>query len=162
MGKNIFVFARLRGFIHGAVVLATLATAGCLSEPSGPHASEQQALNDAKKLWRAQNLSDYSYVFSRGCFCVLEYREPTTVTVRGGAVISAVAVSNGASRDTSSYSTVEGLFEVIQKAIDDNAATIQAKYDPTRGYLTSAYIDFDQRMADEEFSVEAKSLTPAR
>ena len=82
--------------------------------------------------------------------------------MRDGKIVSVVTVANGSPRDSSTYQTIEGLFDDIQQAIDEDAATIQAEYDPMRGYPTSAYIDIDQRIADEEISFEAKSLAPLR
>ena len=144
-------------------ILSALVVSGCVfTQPSGPHGAERAQLNSARQLWKAQALDDYTYVFSRGCFCVFEYREPVTITVRGGNIISVVSVASGSPRDASSYRTLEALFDIILNAIDKNAATIRAEYHPTRGHVTTAYIDMDQRIADEEISFEAKSLTPLR
>jgi Family of unknown function (DUF6174) len=154
---NVHVQARL------TLVLSSVVAAGCgIIGPTGPHADDQIRLTMARNQWRAQSLADYSYVFSRGCFCTLEAREPVAVTVRGGAIVSVVSVAGGVPRDAAQYRTVEGLFAFVQDAIDRNAATIRAEYDPTRGYLTSAYFDMDEKIADEEFSIEAKTLTPLR
>lgn len=145
-------------------VLASLSLAAAcgVTNPSGPHAEEQVRLSEARAKWRFQGISDYTYVFSRSCFCVPEVREPATVTVRNRTVVSAANVSNGVPRDPSAYYSVEGLFGLVQDAIDRNAATIRTTYDSSQGYLTSAYFDFDERIADEEFSVEARALTPIR
>lgn len=146
-----------------AVLLSALLAAACgLTEPSGPHGEERARLADARRQWRAQGLADYTYVFSRSCFCVFEYREPVTVTVRRGNIVSVVTVASGSPREHSTYQTIEGLFDDIQQAIDEEAATIRADYDPLRGHPTSVYIDIDQRIADEEISFEARSLTPLR
>lgn len=140
-------------------VVAAVAAAGCgVTGPSGRHAAEQARLDQARAQWRAQAIADYTYVFSRGCFCVTEYREPVTVTVRGRTIESVVSVQAGARRDPAGYPTVEGLFDLVQNAIDEDAATIRTEYDPARGYLTSAYFDISERIADEELSVEARSL----
>lgn len=131
-----------------------------LTDPSGPHAEAEARLREARSLWRAQGVASYTYVASRSCFCAPEAREPATVTVRAGVIVSVVSVESGLSRSPEGYHTVEGLFDLVQDAIDKNAATIRAEYDSARGYLTSAYIDLDERLADEEFSVEARALTP--
>ncbi|MEO8361737.1 MAG: DUF6174 domain-containing protein [Vicinamibacteria bacterium] len=150
------------GRIALAVLCLVAAACGSLTEPSGPHAEEQKRLTVAQSLWRSQGLNDYSYVFTRGCFCAPEFREPVTITVRSGAVVSVASVSSGVSRDIAGYQTIDGLFGVVQKAINDDAASIRAEYDPVRGYLASAYIDLDTRLADEEISIEAKAVTPVR
>jgi len=136
-------------------------TLGCgLTDPTGPHAEEESRLEAARARWQAQAITDYTYVSSRGCFCVLEIREPATVTVRGGAIVSVTSVASGEARDPGLYHTVDGLFALVQDAIDSNAATIRTEYDPAFGYLTFGYFDRDERIADEEFSIEAKALTP--
>jgi hypothetical protein len=153
-------FARLARL---SLALSGLAAAACgVTGPSGRHAGEQARLDQARAQWRAQAIADYTYVFSRGCFCVEEYREPVTVTVRGGAIASVVSVAGGVARDPAGYSTVEGLFDLVQDAIDEDADQIRTEYDPARGYLASAYLDLSERIADEEISVEARSFTPLR
>lgn len=146
-----------------ALALSILTAAACgITEPSGPHGQEQSRLTEARRLWRSQGLSDYSFVFSRSCFCVFEAREPVTITVRSGNIAAVASVANGSPREASTYQTVEGLFDQIQRAIDQDAASIRAEYDRTRGHPTSVYIDLDQRIADEEISFETTGLTPSR
>lgn len=142
------------------LVLGSLA-AGCgVTGPSGRHADEQARLDQARAQWRAQGIVDYTFVLTRGCFCVEEYREPVTITVRGRTIESVVSVAGGVPRDPALYPTIEGLFDLVQGAIDDDAATIRTEYDAARGFLTSGYFDISERIADEELSVEARSLTP--
>lgn len=146
-----------------ALALSILTAAACgITEPSGPHSQEQSQLTEARRLWRSQGLSDYSFVFSRSCFCVFEYREPVTIIVRGGKIVSVLSVANGSLRDASTYDTIDGLFDDIQRAIDDDAASIRVDYDQTRGHPISVYIDIDQQLADEEISFETSGLTPSR
>ncbi|MET0553763.1 MAG: DUF6174 domain-containing protein [Vicinamibacteria bacterium] len=143
------------------VASSFVAVAGCgVTGPSGRHAGEQARLDQARAQWRAQAIVDYRFVFSRGCFCVTEYREPVTVTVRGRTIESVVSVAGGVPRETDGYATVEGLFDLVQNAIDEDADGIRTEYDPARGYLKSAYLDISERIADEELSFEVQSLTP--
>ena len=145
------------------VLAFTVFSPGCgPTEPSGPHAEIQARLTNARALWRTQALNDYSYVFARSCFCAPDSREPATVTVRGGVITTVVGVTSGTQREPAQFKTIVGLFDLIQEAIDRNAATINVEFDPSRGFVTSAYIDADQRIADEEYSIEARSLVPIR
>ncbi len=154
---NPFGSSRLVGL---ALTLSAAAAACGIIDPSGRHAGEQARLDRARAQWRGQAIVDYAYVFSRACFCAEEYREPVTITVRGGAIVSVVSVAGGVSREASGYPTVEGLFDLVQDAIDEDADAIRTEYDPARGYLTSAYLDISESVADEEIWVEARSLTP--
>lgn len=141
--------------------LAAAAAAACgITSPSPRHAEEQARLDQARAQWRAQAIVDYTYVFSRGCFCVNEYREPVTITVRGGIIESVVTVAAGVPRDAAPYPSIDGLFDYVQNAINEDAATIRAQYDPARGYLASGYFDISERIADEEMSLEARAFTP--
>ncbi len=149
--------------LRTALILSALVAAACgFTEPSGLHGEEKARLSEARRVWRSLGITDYTYVFSRSCFCVFEYREAVKITVRGGKIVLVASVASGSLRETQTYSTIEGLFDIIQRAIDDDAATIRVEYDRARGYAVSAYIDLDQRMADEEISFEAKELTPLR
>jgi hypothetical protein len=146
-----------------AAALLIASTSACgLTEPNGPHADVQARLTAARALWRSQALNDYTYVFARSCFCAPDFREPALVTVRGGTIASVVGATNGAPRDPAQFRTIVGLFDLIQEAIDQNAATINVEFDGTRGFVASAYIDVSQRVADEEYSIEARSLIPVR
>ena len=53
-------------------------------------------------------------------------------------------------RDLGGYRTVDGLFDLIQYAINEDAASITAAFDSTLGYPTDANIDYDADTADEE------------
>ena len=45
---------------------------------------------------------------------------------------------------------VEELFALLQDAVRRNAARIEVSYDERYGYPTELFIDYDERMADEE------------
>ena len=57
---------------------------------------------------------------------------------------------------------VDQLFNEVKQSIDNNAASIDVKYDSTWGYPRSISIDLDKRMADEEFALISSSLKPIR
>ena len=80
--------------------------------------------------------------------------------MRNHRIESVVTVSTGAPRDASSFRTIDGLFDLIQEAISGDAALISAEYDSQRGFPGTIYIDFDERLADEEYSGEARDFVP--
>ncbi|MBT5773744.1 MAG: hypothetical protein HOH95_05130, partial [Dehalococcoidia bacterium] len=55
--------------------------------------------------------------------------------------------------------TIDGLFNLIEEAIDQRAAAINVTYHPTLGYPLDAYIDYDLRIADEELGFTIHQLT---
>lgn len=128
------------------------------------------------KKWQAKKLKNYTFTMQRSCFCLPEYTTPMFVTVQDGKVVSAVTESliavpvspNGNEADpvmvdvTQRGMTVDQLFNEVKQSIDNNAASIDVKYDSTWGYPRSISIDLDKRMADEEFALISSSLKPIR
>jgi hypothetical protein len=124
----------------------------------------QQQLNQNRELWDSQGWQDYRMEFQWSCFCVIEYVSPVVVTVSGGDNIDAVVFAeNGqpvGELISDGYETVDGLFDLIQDAIDRNAFSISVEYHPELGYPISASIDYDQMMADEERGFVVTSVVP--
>jgi len=124
-------------------------------------AQTQQDLNDNHKKWISKNIKDYQYTFSWSCFCPPEHNKPVVISVRNG-ILSSIKYADGSGPVDKSryanYRTVEGLFEFLQDAIDRKAYRMRVSYDASLGYPTSASIDYDERIADEEKSFKAAGL----
>jgi hypothetical protein len=56
--------------------------------------------------------------------------------------------------------SLEGILDMIQEAVNLNAASINVVYDVDAGYPTSVYVDYDERIADEELSIVVDYLAP--
>ena len=80
----------------------------------------------------------------------------------GGKVttVSSVAPNVGTIPAPERFVPIEGLFALIQNAITQNAARIEVSYDETYGYPAELFIDYDERMADEEDRFTISSFTP--
>jgi hypothetical protein len=155
--------AGLRGRLPGAALalLLVLGGAGCASV-TGPLDEERDRLEQARAQWRSQGMTSYAYVYRRSCFCAPGSTEPMTITVRNNAIQSVVRISDGERQDPALFDTVDGLFELLGDALDGDPAQFRADYDAGRGYPTSAYIDRDSRIADEELGFTATDLQPLR
>ena len=84
-----------------------------------------------------------------------------TVTVRGGTVASVVRVEDGlpvGDQFKDSFVTVDGLYNRIEEAITDDAASISAEFDPDTGLPASVFIDRNFMIADEEIGWSASEL----
>lgn len=122
------------------------------AEP-GAHDDAQAALDEARARWAANGGDDYDMRFNWLCFCVDTYVAEVDLEVRDGAVVSGSYVEDGSelgSGALAEYVSVEGLFALLQDAIDRNAASIDVQYDADLGYPTEANIDYDTGIADEE------------
>ena len=130
--------------------------------PNAPDPA-QAALLQALERWEQAGIVDYSYTGAWTCFCPEDYRADAQVTVAGGTVTAV----HSAAPDVETipaperFLSIEGLFALIQDAIAGGAARVDVSYDETYGYPVELFIDYDERMADEEDRFTISSFTPA-
>ena len=124
-------------------VLALLGTAtACGGNSIGP----------AEFGLRQAAILDYSVTVERRCVCDGANR-PVVVQVSGGAVVSTTDAQTGDPIEISAvgpYPSVEGMFEILQNAVDTDAHDIIATYQIDLGYPLELQIDFDRETKDEE------------
>ena len=137
------------------LLLFPLALAGCGILDIRDDARDQY--EKALKRWEASGPNDYIATMERRCFCAAEARGPVRVTVSGTTVLSRVYEDTGEavpSEFASLFPTVDGLFDIIDDALDRGAYDVQAFYDPLAGVPFSFYIDYDQNTVDEELGFQ--------
>ncbi|KAL3938484.1 MAG: hypothetical protein SGBAC_006618 [Bacillariaceae sp.] len=117
----------------------------------------QNDLETGKHLWSERNVKTYNYSYRQFCHFIEWCSMAKWIQVVDGNV---VAIDAGPGQDTSQSldgaPTLDGLFIIIQDAINGNAFRVVVKYDPEYGYPTSVDIDYDEMWTDEEFVVSAK------
>ena len=107
---------------------------------------------------------DYDVTFQRSCFCPPEARQPLRLEVRSGEVRSVTPTTPGAGAPPermTAVRTVTEVFDLIQDAYDREAAAVRGDYDQTLGYPRELYIDYSERIADEEQSITLSDLVLA-
>lgn len=116
-----------------------------------PLATRQEALTEARARWEAIGLVNY------------QFRSQTSVS--GFLTDDLTLVENGQVREATSLlppgfpnfswgdQTIDDLFDRLQRAIDADAFMMSVSYHPERGYPESAYVDLDDRIADEEWGI---------
>lgn len=127
------------------------------------HSDLQLELDAARALWESTATSNYTYNFNWQCFCIEDFVARVTVTVQDGQVMSVIRVEDGQPVDEQfkdSFVTVDELFDRLQDAIDQNAASIRAEFDPGNGLPTEVFIDYQAIIADEEMGWNADDVTP--
>jgi hypothetical protein len=139
----------------------TLLLAGCW--PFGA-SGQRDALDSARSTWESRGFSSYEFRVQRICFCAPPATAPLLVRVQDGRPVSVTNADTGApvSPDTGMPLTVDALFTVLDDAIDRDAARIDVQYDEALGYPLSMYIDYDERIADEEVTYQASGLRALR
>ncbi len=139
---------------------AESSAAAALIQPSP--ASSALAAN--RELFASSVGDDYDVTFQRSCFCPPEARQPLRLEVRGGEVRSVTSIDSGAGtppEQMTAVRTVTEVFDLIQDAFDREAAAVRVDYDPTLGYPRELYIDYSERIADEEQSITLSDLVLA-
>lgn len=119
----------------------------------------------ARKRWRREAPRDYSYDFERYCQCGADLSRTATVRVRNGAVVEVVWADDGSPvphQYRSAYRTIDGLFEIIGDAINDDADYIDVDYDSRYGFPRSASIDYTFGWADDELSFRVRRFRAVR
>ncbi len=139
-------------------LILTLVTLGaaCAQSP------EDSQLASARKRWSDHPVATYSFTWQQGCECLFDMRRPIQITAAAGQIQSAVFVDDGRAVDEQVrryLTTIEGVFDKIQAALDQNADQVTVAYDPTLGYPTSVFLDYSMQVADEEFALQISDFT---
>ena len=95
----------------------------------------------------------YSYTVRVTCNCTSDVTRPVTVWVDRGSIEYLLYEDTGRPVPLSyanSFPSAEQLFDAIQNGIDRRADYIDVSYDPTYGYPTDVYIDYDRRVSSDE------------
>lgn len=124
---------------------------------------EAKQLQAAEEKWQQNRPRHYIYTLQRTCFCPREYNNPIEIRVLNGVVQKAMLPREGSplpSVRMDEALTINNLFDIIHKAVDKKAASIDVKYDWRYGYPSSIAIDWDKMMADEETYFTARGLRP--
>lgn len=146
---------------RGAVLAFALALSGC----DNPFSTGlERDLEDARRTWRGQGISSYTFKVSQFCFCGPDTHGTFAVVVRDGRVQSVTDAETGEPRtpNPSVPLTVEALFAKVEEAIEQDADQIVVRYDPRLGYPLEIAIDFIARAIDDEVTYKASDLDPMR
>jgi hypothetical protein len=147
----------------GAVALAVAALEGCGLFGSPRQEELQRDLNRNRRHWEAQGVDDYRYVARRGCYCPSEVTSPVIVQVRNGEVVSLVYEESGEAVEVT-YSglwlPLEGVFDIVQEALDREAVDVTVHYDPEYGFPREVGVDYSENIADEEIGYTVEDFEP--
>jgi hypothetical protein len=149
-----------RSFRRAALGIALLAASACDSSLSFSPLLERQRLAQARERWRDAAPANYSFTMQRYCFCLFEGE--VRVRVEDGEVVSVRLVGSdtelvGPQRGL--YGPIPDLFAVVADAIDRPAHSIDAEYDDALGFPALVFIDYDERIADEEYGFRVRDVS---
>lgn len=147
-----------RAILLTAAAALALGTSSCDLMGPDPWRSRQAELDVNRSVWEDAAIAEYTYELTRLCYCGLA--GPLTVTVADHAVVSATRADGEriAPQDLHVVETVDDLFNVVQRAIDERAFRYAVEYHPELGYPTLVDLDPIREAIDEEVRYEASGL----
>lgn len=125
-----------------------LALTACQTDDSGPPPEEW---SQAKALWESSGIVSYQFTLTRDCYCVI-YGD-VVISVAAGEITTAYHQETETDlneEQIASLYTLDGLFDLLERAYEDGADKVDVEYDETLGYPITLYIDWDKAAADEE------------
>jgi hypothetical protein len=153
-GTAVGRFDRVASGVRRAVVL--LAAIGCAGS-LGPQEELREDLERARQQWDASRPATYVYVIERLCFCLDEWRGPARVTVVGVDPTERVYVDTGdpvPAQAEDAFPSVDGLFAIIEDALDEDAHSVEVIYDQSTGVPLEIRIDYIELAIDEELGFD--------
>ena len=135
-----------------------LSFAACADDPS----PEQAQLESKREQFTQTMQGSYKFTWRKSCECTAEWTQPIRITVQQGSIISAIAVETEqpvSAALLADLKTIEGVFDLVQEAYAEGAYSVSVTYDPTTAFPASIGIDYDQQLADEEFSLQISDVT---
>ena len=122
----------------------------------------QDELDSHRIMWETAGITDYRIRFQRLCLnCSVEFLVPVHITVREGVIEAVTDVDTGQPVDpevTGTYQTIDELFDIIQSAIDQNAAVIDVDYDGVLGYPNNANLDLSRSQFNDDIGFEIRDF----
>ena len=143
-----------------AIAVAALLTLGFdCDEKNG-----REDLAAARERWSEQGYSDYALTLQHDCFCGQEARGPVVVQKRFGEITRSYVESGEPvpSDFERFFPDVEGLFEFIEEAVEQDAASIHVEFHPELGYPIAVSVDYSESAIDEESGYRVLALEPLR
>jgi len=124
------------------------------------HRDVELALRQQRARWNALGATTYEYTFERLCFCPEDIRGPFRVRVENGAIVRTQPAVPASFPEA--VATIPQAFDIIDEAVDRGACSIDVRYDAATGVPADVFIDYDQRLADEEMGFRISDVAILR
>lgn len=147
-----------------AALLLGVFVAGCGGGSYSPPGSGTRGeVRRNRQLWQSRNTGSYRYTLQVNAFLPVEARGPVSIEVRDGVPVSVRSLSDDViilPEQFANSNTIDKLFDRLESAADSGADTQDYRFDSAGGYPVSAYIDYDLRLADEEYGFTVTDYSP--
>jgi serine protease len=126
-----------------------------VTPPTDSYAALKATLTTNRNVWTSKAIKNYSYILEKGS-------QKFKLTIRSGKAYSGVDLNTNRSLSKTALNTygktVEQLFAVIDTAITNKAASVNATYDVSLGYPSAINIDQNTSVVGDESSYKAYNL----
>lgn len=126
----------------------------------GDTSNELVSLQNARNKWRRHSGQYYMIQSQRICECLPEMSADMKISVLDNLVLSAVDINSDeviSKKTREQIITVENLFVLIEKAIEDNIS-VEVSYNEADGYPEIARIDVEQLAVDGGLYIKLSEL----
>jgi len=149
--------------MHRSTVTALLSLllAGCTVLGLEGNQDEEEALARARARWDFTRPNEYSYILERLCFCGQEAIGPVRIVVRGDSVLSRAYTASGepvSAPFAILFGPVDSVFQVIDRALQQRAHNLDARYHARYGYPLDVDIDMVENAADDELVLHVREF----
>ncbi len=103
---------------------------------------EQQEFNRQKALWSSKKIENYTYILDISCNSFPE--EKKKIVVANNKIVDATFIPSDTEIDSDRkkyLKTIDGYFDIIEKALDRRDSKLTVVYDEEYGYPTYIYKD---------------------
>jgi len=123
---------------------------------------DRNEFGENREKWLDAGIVSYTYREDRSCFC--GFFGPADVTVINSQIVSVRRfLPDTTDIDPSNFDafdTVEGLFDMVDDAIDRDAYQLEVTYDEELGFPTRIAIDYFENTIDDEITVTITAFAP--
>jgi len=144
----------------GFVATVSLVGSGACGPDLWLTAPEAQ-LERNESRWASRRPLSYRYGLRRSCFCPPDAIGPVRVRVHGETVVERIYIDSGdpvSSTFETSFPTVEGLFDLIRTALEQDAYRVDVTYHADLGVPLDISIDYIENAVDDELAIALVEL----
>ncbi len=114
-----------------------------------------------KEKWLSNEIKQYEIEIQKICFCEPDAVRLMIFHVENNEIQDVRYADSGEQVDPSHYNelnTIEGMFTLVEQALDKNPADISIAYDTEYGYIKELTVDYHENIADDEFTFIASNM----
>lgn len=141
-------------------MLATCGNDSNSNFSTSPIAEDFSSIKDPAERWRAYGLRSYVFEQLRNCFCV-HGGIPFKIYIQNEQIVQITNKATGEALDSNDFhlfKTVPQLFEFLESIDADSVAVFNVQFHPRFGFPNFIYVDFSERIADEEMGFVSANL----